>query len=293
MKKNIIFVLVLCLYTVPVFAKINIVTTIPDFASIAKEVGGDMVSVKSLLRSNQDPHYIEPKPSFASSMNQADLFIVVGLELEIGWVPVLLTQSRNPEIQKGRAGYLEPWRGIRILDIPTGKIDRSGGDIHPDGNPHYWLDPRNGIVIAKNIADRLSKLDPGNATLYKNNVVKYEKKLKEKIAFWQRQLKGLKGKSVVTHHQSFTYFANWIGLRVVDRIEDKPGIPPSASHMIALIKHIRSLKIPLVITEHYYNPKPSEKLKKETGIAVVYLPTSATNYIALFDELVPKLKGSL
>jgi zinc/manganese transport system substrate-binding protein len=293
MKKLIVIFLLLSFYSTPAFARINIVTTIPDFASIAKEVGGDLVSVKSLLRSNQDPHYIEPKPSYASSMNKADLFIAVGLELEIGWVPVLLTQSRNPKIQRGQKGYLEPWQGIHILDIPKGKIDRSHGDIHPDGNPHYWLDPRNGVLIANNIAKRLGRLDPKNSSVYLANAQKFSKNLQTKIASWQRSLAGLKGKSVITHHQSFTYFAHWAGVKIVDRIEDKPGIPPSPTHMIALIKLIKAQKVPLIITEHYYNPKPSEKLKKQTGISVVYVPTSAPDYFELFNALANKLKGSL
>src|SRR3989338_3811420 len=169
MMKKIFLLLLIMVMPNPAQAKVNIVATIPDLAAIAKEIGGDLVNVESIVRGDQDPHYLEPKPSYAVKMNKADLLIEVGLELEVGWLPVLLTQSRNPKIQRGAPGYLDASRDIPVIEIPTGKVDRSMGDVHPLGNPHYWLDPRNGPIIAREIAAKLGALDPSNRAAYQNN----------------------------------------------------------------------------------------------------------------------------
>ncbi|MBI4411383.1 MAG: zinc ABC transporter substrate-binding protein, partial [Deltaproteobacteria bacterium] len=169
MKKIFLFLLIL-LVPFTAHAKINVVATIPDLAAIAREVGGELVNVDSIARGDQDPHYLEPKPSYAVKMNKADLLIEVGLELEVGWLPVLLTQSRNPKILRGASGHLDASRDIPVAEIPAGKVDRSMGDVHPLGNPHYWLDPRNGLIIARGIADKLGKLDPANKTVYDGNL---------------------------------------------------------------------------------------------------------------------------
>lgn len=280
-------------------AKLKVVTTIPDLASLTQEVGGELVEAESLCRGDQDPHYLEPKPSYALLLNRADLLIEVGLELEVGWLPVLLTQARNPNVQPGQPGHLTASEGLKILEIPTGPIDRSQGDIHPFGNPHYWLNPRNGFMIAGRIAEKLSQLDPPHAAVYQKNLGDFQKRLTEKISTWEKELAPFRGKQIVTYHKSFSYFVDWTGLKVADLIEPKPGIPPSPSHILSLIERIRSEKIPLIITENYYDPKPAHELAERTGAKILNLPTSVggepsiNSYEALFDYLIKKLKEVL
>lgn len=298
MKKIILFIILLVLIHPLAFAKLKIVTTTTDLAALAKEVGGNLVEVKSLIRGSQDPHYIEPKPSYATMMNKADLFVAMGLSLEVGWVPTLLPQSRNPKIQRGHKGFIEPYQGLKILEIPTGEIDRSGGDIHPEGNPHYLLDPRNGIFVAKNLANKIANLDPANNATYQKNYKRFAKDMRGKIAAWNKKLARFKDTKVITHHKTFTYFANWLGLEIVDRIESRPGIPPSPKHMVDLIKLIKKQNIPFILLENYYNQKPAKKLAKETNIKILNLPVAVngvntvTSYAGLFDYLVSKLQRS-
>lgn len=300
--KKIFFVFALLLpilLSVTADAKIRIVTTIPDLAALAQEVGQDLVAIDSIARGDQDPHYIEPKPSFALKLNQADLLIDVGLELESGWLPILLTQSRNPKIQPGNPGYLSASQGLRILEIPTGKIDRSQGDVHPDGNPHYWMNPENGLVIAKGIAERLAQIDSTHADQYRTNAIAFEARLRSKIAGWKKQTTSLRGKKIITHHKSFSYFVEWTGMDAVDQVEPKPGIPPTPSHILHLVNLITSQSIPLIITENYYDPKPSQELAARTGAKVLILPTSVggeagiKTYEDLLDVLIRKLGGNL
>lgn len=295
MKKLLLFFIMI---SVPLTAsaKVKVVTTIPDLAALTQEVGKELVEVKSLARGDQDPHYLEPKPSFVVTVNQADLLIDVGLQLEIGWLPVLLTQSRNPRIQRGQNGYLNASEGIRPLEIPTGPVDRSMGDVHPEGNPHYWLNPKNGLIIAEKISERLALLDPPNAPTYRQNYQTFATAFLQKIRQWEQELKPFTGKKVITHHKSFSYFVDWSGLMVRNYIEPKPGIPPSPAHLLSLIELITTEKIPLLITENYYDPKSSQELAKKTGAKVLVLPTSVggekgvDSYEALFDHLIARLR---
>lgn len=277
-------------------AKLNVVTTIPDLAAITAEVGGDLVEVKSLCRGDQDPHYLEPKPSFIVAVNRADLLIEVGLELEVGWLPVLLTQSRNPKIQRGQPGHLDASRDISVIEIPSGKIDRSMGDVHPLGNPHYLLDPRNGLIVARQIVEKLSELDPVNAATYATNRASFELQLRQNISRWKREAARLRGKRIVSHHKSFSYLVDWIGMKVEGLIEPKPGIPPPPSHIHHLIQTITEKKISLIIAENFYDPKPARELAQKTGATALILPgmvggeSAIKNYFDLFDFLVGKLK---
>lgn len=295
MKKSLLF-FVLFIFPFTTFAKLKVVTTTPDLAALTQEVGKDWIDIQSIARGDQDPHYLEPKPSYAVTLNRADLLIDVGLELEIGWLPVLLTQSRNPKVQPGQPGHLTASEGLPLLEIPTGPVDRSQGDIHPFGNPHYWLNPHNGLIIAKNITERLSQLDPSNAPTYQANFQDFSKHLIEKIQSWEKETVSLRGKEIITYHKSFSYFVNWTGLKVADVIEPKPGIPPSPAHILSLIELIKARKILLIITENYYDPKPSRELGQRTGSHVVFLPTSVggeasvKRYEDLFDYLLKKLK---
>lgn len=279
-------------------AKLNVVTTIPDLAAIAQEIGGDKITVKSIARGDEDPHFLEPKPSYILIVNHADLLIEVGLQLEIGWLPVLITQSRNPKIQTGMHGRMDASEKIPLLEIPVGAIDRSQGDVHPDGNPHYWLNPQNGLVIAQEIAEHLSQLDPVNKDFYGLQLQTFQTKLKNKIVEWQKLASPLKGKTAVAYHKTTPYLADWLGLKIVDFIEPKPGIPPSPSHILALMDEMTKQKVPWIITASYYDMKAARELSEKTGAKVLVLPSSVggnkevSTYEELFDYLIAQLKGA-
>lgn len=280
-------------------AKLKVVTTTPDLAALAREVGGDLIETTHLVRPDQEPHSIEPKPSYSVILNRADLLIEVGLEMESGWLPVLLMQSRNPMIQPGQKGHLTAARNVRILEIPTGPIDRSMGDVHPDGNPHYTLDPRNGLIIAKSIQERLSELDPANAAAYNSNLTSFTGRLAPKIKIWEKELAPLKGTKLVSFHKDFSYFVDWSGLVIAGLIEPRPGIPPSPAHILSLVEQIQREKIPLIATENFCDPKPGRELSARTGVKNIRLPAAVggdgttPTYEALFETIVARLKEAL
>lgn len=291
--KSYFFVLLL-LFPFTVHAKLNVVTTTSDLAALTRAVGGELVDVKSIARGDQDPHFLEPKPSFALLLSRADLLIEIGLELEVGWLPVLLTSARNPKVQSG-SGRLDASEGVAILDTPAGKIDRSMGDVHPGGNPHYWLLPRNALIIAGRIADRLGELDAANAASYQSNLAVFKRRLAAKIAKWEKQIAAFYGRKILTHHKSFSYLAAWMGLTVVANLEPKPGIPPTASHLTNLIEVIARENVVLIVAEDYYDPNPSRKLSEKTGVPALILPTSVNakpgtdTYEGLIDHLITKI----
>jgi zinc/manganese transport system substrate-binding protein len=299
MKRILFALLGLFLFPFNAFAKLNVVASIPTFAALAQEVGKDLIDVKSLARGDQDPHFLEPKPSYAVLLNRADLLIEDGLELEIGWLPVLQVQSRNPKIQTSARGHLDASEGLEILEIPSGKVSRAEGDVHPLGNPHYWLNPKNGLIIARHIADRLKELDPTNASTYEENYRQFEQRLRGKIAVWEKELAPFRGKKIITYHKSFSYFADWSGIIIVDFVEPKPGIPPNPGHLLELIDRIKADKIPMILSENYYEPKASQQLAEKTGAKFLIVPTSVNGdpavktYEDLFENLIQKLKENL
>lgn len=297
--RKILLALLICFFPLSAQAKLKVVTTTTDLAAITREIAGDMADVQSLARGDQDPHYIEPKPSYAMTLNRADLLIEVGLDLEVGWLPVLVTQARNPKIRTGQSGRLVAAEGFRILEIPSGPVDRSQGDIHPGGNPHYWLNPKNAIAISRTIADRLSLLDPSHTTAYQGALKSFQDRLREKIAEWEKAALPLRGQKVVTYHKSFPYFTDWLGLAVIDQIEPKPGIPPTPAHILSLMERMKSDRVGMIITESYYDDKASKELAEKTGAKLLLLPTSVggepsiKTYFDLFDFLIGKLARSL
>lgn len=290
MKKIILFFMIVMM-PMNAFAKVKIVASLPVFGAIAQEVGGDRVEITSLAKPGQDPHFLDAKPTYVVALSQADLLLQGGLELEIGWLPVLMTQSHNPKIQKGQVGYLEASKGIRILEIPSA-VDRSMGDVHPEGNPHYWLDPRNGILIASNIAERLGQLDPANASFYQDRFNVFRREFSEKIKTWENIIQKLRGNKMMTYHQSFSYFLDWAKLQSVGQIEPKPGIPPTPSHLLSLIDLLKKDSISFILVEDYYDARPAQELSKKTNVPVLIVPTSSGGrYEELFDTLIQKMRS--
>jgi len=268
---------------------LKVIGTTEDLASIAREVAGDKASVESLSRGYQDPHFVEAKPSFVLKLNKADLLIAVGRELEIGWLPPLITQSRNAKIQPGGEGYLDASLTARILEMPTGQLTRAMGDVHPSGNPHYWLDPENGKRIAKEVADKLSALDHANASYFAQREADFEKRLTEAEARWTAMMAPYKGTKVVTYHRSWPNFAEHFGLEVIGYVEPKPGIPPSPSHTIDVINAMKRQNVKIILVEPYFDLKTPNSIARETGARVLVMPPSVggekeiTDYIKLFD----------
>src|SRR5437868_8948616 len=237
-----------------VFAKkLNVVTSTTDLAALTQEVGGDRINVEAIARGYQDPHFVEAKPSFLLKLRNADLLVSVGLDLEIGWLPPLITQSGNGRIQRGANGYLDASQFAEILEIPQGAVTRAEGDVHPMGNPHYWLDPDNGRRIAKGIAAKLIEMDPTDKAYFQQREQDFEKRLAEADKKWLAQMAPYRGRKIVTYHRSWPNFAKHFGLVVVGYIEPRPGIPPSPSHTIELVNLIKRDNVKIELIEPYFD----------------------------------------
>ncbi len=269
--------------------KLNVITSTTDMAALAQEVGGDRISVESLAKGYQDPHFVEPKPSFLLKLRQADLLISVGLQLEIGWLPPLITQSGNGRVQVGANGYLDASQFAEILDIPTVVVTRAMGDVHPLGNPHYWLDPDNGRRIARGIAQKLGELDPADNSYFQERFQDFDKRLTVAEQKWDAEMAPYHDRKLVTYHNSFPNFAKHFHVNVVGYVEPRPGIPPTPSHTIELIGLMKRENCKLVLVEPYFDLKTPNSIGAATGAkVVVYLPSvggekQVTNYFELFD----------
>ena len=278
-----------------VHAKLSVVTTLPSFADIARNVGGDDITVESLTRGTQDPHFVDAKPSLVLVLNRADLLIRVGLGLEDGWLPPLLTGARNGKIQTGAPGDLNVSAHIVLKEVPRSPIDRSMGDVHPGGNPHFMADPRNGIVAAKAIAERLAQLDPDRAADYNRRADSYATALKERIGRWEKALQPWAGRPVVTYHKSWLYFSEWARLTEVGFVEPKPGIPPSPSHVVELVALMKARQAKLVLMEPFYPRDTAEKVANLTGAKLLVLPVESEGspevktYFDVFENIVRSL----
>jgi zinc/manganese transport system substrate-binding protein len=292
-RKHFGWILGLWLWLIPGIAaaqgKLNVVATTEDLASIAREVGGDRVAVESIARGYQDPHFVEAKPSFILKMQKADLLVAVGRELEIGWLPPLMQQSRNGKIQVGAQGYLDASLGAQILEIPTGQITRAMGDVHPLGNPHYWLDPENGKKVAKEIADKLGELRAGDRAYFEQRLADFTTRLDAAEKRWLAMMAPYKGTKIVTYHRSFPNFAERFGLDIVGYVEPRPGIPPTPQHTLDLINEMKRQNVKLVLVEPYFDLKTPNSIGQQTGAEVLVMPPSVggvkevTDYFKLFD----------
>jgi len=277
---------------------IKVVTTTTDMKSIAELIGGNKVSVSSIATGYQNPHFVDPKPSYIISLSNADLFVTVGLDLETGWSPQLLSSSRNPKIQKGSPGYVDASEGVGLLQVPS-SVNRGEGDIHIYGNPHYWLDPMNGKVIARNITNGLERIDPSGKSFYEANLNAFYAKIDAKMKDWQAKMAPYKGTKIIAYHNEWVYFEKRFGLQIVDFMEPKPGIPPSPSQLVKVIKEITADKIKVIISSPYFTTSSSDVVAKQTGAKELTMATSVgafaniKNYFDLFDYDIDQLVAAL
>jgi len=301
MKRIALFLIALTLTGGNLFAadKLKVVATTEDLASLTREIGGDRVEVSSIGRGYQDPHFIEPKPSFLLLLKNADLLEVVGLELEIGWLPPLLDQSRNNNIRPGAAGYLDVSQGVEILDRSAGAVNRSMGDVHPLGNPHYWLDPANAVRIAIQIRNRVVQLRPADAAYFDQRLNSFKVRINDANKRWLAAMAPFKGSKIVTYHNSWPNFTRHFGLDVVGYVEPKPGIPPSPSHTLELINMMKEQKVKVILMEPYFDRKTPDFIAQRTGAQVVVMYPSVggtpgvDDYLKLFDRNIADLTKAL
>jgi zinc/manganese transport system substrate-binding protein len=279
-------------------AKISVVATLPDYGSIAREIGGDNVDVTVLAKPTEDPHFVDARPSFVVKLRQADVLIDGGAELEIGWLPPLLQNARNPKIEIGKPGRVQASEGIRLMNVPT-NVTRAAGDVHALGNPHFMVDPIIAKAVAQHIANAFAAVDPAHAADYQANEKKFEATINAKLQEWGAKLLPFKGQSLVAYHDSWVYFAHRFGFNIGIFLEPKPGIPPSPSHLVEVIAQMKGQKTKAIIVEPYHNRKIAEKVAESTGAKVVdfaqfpgALPDTET-YEKLIDALVTNLVAAL
>ncbi|MDP6037362.1 MAG: metal ABC transporter substrate-binding protein [Candidatus Latescibacteria bacterium] len=302
--KNILAIpIAICILTSNAFAQLRVVTTTTDLAAIVHAIGGKHTKITAIAKGYQDPHYVQAKPSYMRQLNRADLLVYTGLELEVGWLPLIIQGARNPKITLGAPGHLNASVGITPLEIPEGQMDRSMGDIHPEGNPHYLLDPRNGLTVAQTIAKKLSELTPEHTGSYQKNLKQFDQNLQTSIKAWKIRLQTLQNKHIVTHHKLWEYLANWLQITIIDQIEKKPGVPPSPRHVAELVSRIKTGHIPFLFCSNVIDPKPAKRVADRANIQLLVLPASVggepeiKTYTDLFETIVTRLetaaKGSL
>jgi ABC-type Zn uptake system ZnuABC Zn-binding protein ZnuA len=279
-------------------AKVNVVTTTPDLGALVREIGGDRVDVKSLAKPTEDPHFVDAKPSHIVTLNRANVLVEGGAELEQGWMPPLLDNARNDRIAMGAAGRVSASTGIRMMEVPA-TLDRSRGDVHALGNPHFLIDPQNAKIVAANIAAHLSQVDPAGASLYAANLAKFNAAVDAKTAVWEKMLAPYKGAKIVTYHNDFVYFAERFGLQVVETLEPKPGIAPSAAHLAKVIGTMKAQNAHVILVQPYQNRKTAETVARQTDAVVLDVSQQAgamkntDTYVAMMDNLVTTVANGL
>jgi len=281
----------------PVVAQMRVVATTPDLASVAREIGGDRVNVVALAKPTEDPHFVDAKPSFIVTLNRADALIEGGAELELGWLPPLLENARNGRIGAGAPGRIVASEGIRLLEIPS-SFDRSKGDIHSLGNPHFMVDPAAVKIVARNIANHFAQIDPKNAATYNGNLTRFNTRLDSKLAEWQQTLAPYRGAKIVTYHRDFPYLAQRFNLSMVDELEPKPGIAPSPAHLAQVIGEMRANNAKVILVQPFQNRKTAETVARQTGATVIDAPQqpgagNGSSYFDMMDNLVRTLATGL
>ena len=283
----------------PLHAKLNVVATLPDYGAIAEAVGGDQVKVTSLARGTEDPHFIDARPSYIRVLNQADVLLEGGAEMEVGWLPALVNNARNPKILGAAPGHVLMSRGITLIGVPSAPVDRSMGDVHPTGNPHFAHDPVNGRIMAAHLAEVFTRLDSANGYIYRANLKRFLEQLDREIAEWTKAMEPLRGTKVVTYHKSYDYFAARFGLEIVGQIEPKPGIEPSPSHINALIPRVKEAGAKLVMIEPNRPRKTPQYVADAIGAKLVVVPgmvgghEKIKDYFGLFDYDVAQITAAL
>jgi ABC-type Zn uptake system ZnuABC Zn-binding protein ZnuA len=274
--------------------KLKVVATTPDLASIAREIGGNAVEVTALAKPTEDPHFVDAKPSHIVTLNRSDVLIEGGAELELGWLPPLLENSRNGKIAAGAPGRVVASRGVKLLEIPT-TFDRSKGDVHALGNPHFLIDPLNAKIIAAEIADHFARVDPKQASLYRSNLASFNAKVDAKLAEWQKTLAPFKGAKIVTYHKDFVYLAPRFNLQIVETLEPKPGIAPSPAHIAQVIAAMKAANARVILVQPYQNRKTAETVARQAGAVVLDVSQQpgarkeTSTYFDMMDYLVNTL----
>src|SRR5262245_30355109 len=292
------FVSCLALVALPAVAALNVFACEPEWAALAQEIGGDKVNVYSATTALQDPHRIEARPSLIARIRSADLLVCSGSELEIGWIPLLLTQSGNSKIQLGSPGYFEASQYVTRLEVPK-VIDRALGDLHPGGNPHVHTDPRNIAKVAAALGDRLGQIDPANADTYKARGKSFLERWQAALARWEREAAPLKGVPVVVYHQDFSYFINWAGMKEAGSLEPKPGLPPTPSHLADLVDQMKRSPAKVIVYSPYNSPQAAQFLSSRANIPAVMMPFTvggtdkAKDLFGVFDDTLARLLGAV
>ena len=283
----------------PARAAVKVVTTTEGLAALAREVGGDRVRVESLSRGSQDPHFVDANPILAVKLRGADLLVDVGADLEIGWLPPLVTQSRNGAIQPGGARRLTAASAVALADLPTGPVDRRMGDIHPAGNPHFLTDPGRALQVAKAIAERLAAIDPKSAAAYRERLAAFEGRLGAATARWKATLAPLRGRKLLTRHRTLTYFLEWTGLQTAGELEPRPGVPPPPAHLASMVEVAKRQGVKAIAVENYYDTRSADVVARHSGAKVVQLPGDVggepgiQTYEQYVDVLVSRVAGAL
>jgi zinc/manganese transport system substrate-binding protein len=283
-------------WAVAASAAFNVFACEPEWAALAKEIGGDKISAFAATTALQDPHRIEARPSLIARLRNADLLVCSGAQLEAGWLPVLLSQAGNARVQPGTPGYLEASQFVERLEVPT-VVDRAQGDVHPGGNPHIHTDPRNIAKVASVLGQRLAELDTANATTYRQRLGDFQKRWQAAIARWEAQASRLKGVPLVEQHKAFSYLIRWLGMREIDTLEPKPGIPPTTAHLAELVERMKREPAKMIVYSSYDDPRAADFLSQRTGIPKVMLPFTvggsdrAKDLFGFFDDLVARLAG--
>jgi zinc/manganese transport system substrate-binding protein len=283
----------------PAFADLKVATSLSDLASVAQFVGGKHVEAQSLCKGYEDPHFVPAKPSLMKAIQHADVFVSTGLELDIGWLPLVLPGSRNPKIQPGQPGFVDASEGINVLEKPVGTVSRAEGDVHPLGNPHYYADPKNLEIVADHLADVFSRLDPANAADYAANAKAFDARMEESLAKWEQQMAPYAGDSIVSYHKNFIYFCDRFGLKLFGNVEPKPGIPPTPHHIADLSAAMKDAGVRVVVYQPYYNAEASKEVASRAGGKAVEIATEVgglpgtDDVFSKFDVLVTSMATAL
>lgn len=277
--------------------RIRVVTTLPVFGELTEAVGGDRVQIVVIASPVQDPHFVDAKPSYILEASRADVWIEAGMDLEVGWAPLVREGSRNGSIQRDGTGYVDASAHVRKLGVPAGRIDRSRGDVHPYGNPHYWLDPLNAVPMTADIVLALSRVDPQNAAEYNDRRRAFLIELERKMGEWRERMAPLEGLPIVSYHESWEYFANRFGLEIVEKLEPKPGIPPSPSHLARLMDQIASRGVRLILKEPYYEDDNPLLVSRETGAVIVEIPNQpgagSDTFFDFMDQVIDQVTAAV